>query len=122
MFQTGFPPITRSSKLHIQRQVIVRPILLPAASQAKVYVQFLAPDDGRKNRLKHVERLTEIKKLWNVASCWLYSENTKLSIYFWCKHITLSSLAMNITILHVACDEDHEGRNVLHQIVITYKF
>jgi len=25
--------------------------------------QFSAPDDGRKNRLKHVERLTEINKL-----------------------------------------------------------
>jgi len=28
-----------------------------------LYVQFLAPDDGRKTRLKHVERLTEINKL-----------------------------------------------------------
>jgi len=28
-----------------------------------------------KTCLKHVERLTEIKKLWNVASCWLYSAN-----------------------------------------------
>ena len=38
-----------------------------------LYVQFWAPDDGRKNRLKHVERLTEINKLRNVAYCWLYS-------------------------------------------------
>ena len=38
-------------------------------------VQFWAPDDGRKNRLKHVERLTEINKLRNVASCWLYTAN-----------------------------------------------
>jgi len=30
--------------------------------------------DG-KPHLKHVERLTEIYKLWNVASCWLYSAN-----------------------------------------------
>ena len=28
-----------------------------------LYVQFRAPDDGRENRLKHVECLTEIKKL-----------------------------------------------------------
>jgi len=42
-----------------------------------LYVQFWAPYDGRKNRLKHVERLTEIKKLWNVASCWLYSANMR---------------------------------------------
>jgi len=40
-----------------------------------LYVQFWAPDDGRKTRLKHVERLTEINKLWNIASCRLYSEN-----------------------------------------------
>jgi len=30
--------------------------------------------DG-KTRLKHVERLTEINKLRNVASCWFYSAN-----------------------------------------------
>ena len=39
-----------------------------------MYVQFCAPDDGRKTCLKHVECLTEIN-LRNVASCWLYSEN-----------------------------------------------
>jgi len=39
-------------------------------------MQFWAPDDGRKTRPKHVERLTEIKKLWNFASYRLYSENT----------------------------------------------
>jgi len=33
-FRRGFPSITRSSKLHTQRQVFVRPILLPAASLA----------------------------------------------------------------------------------------
>jgi len=32
MFQTGFPSIIRSTKLHIQRQALVRPLLLPAAS------------------------------------------------------------------------------------------
>jgi len=35
-FQTGFPSIIRSSKLHIQRQVFVRPVLLPAASLARL--------------------------------------------------------------------------------------
>ena len=34
MFQMVFPSITRSSKLHIQHQVFVRPLLLPAASLA----------------------------------------------------------------------------------------
>ena len=32
MFQTVFPSIIRSTKLHIQRQAFVRPLLLPAAS------------------------------------------------------------------------------------------
>ena len=36
---------------------------------------FYARDDGRKNRLKHVEGLTGMNKLWNVASCWLYCAN-----------------------------------------------
>ena len=83
MFQTGFPSIISNSKLHMQLHVFVRPILLPAANLARLaagssiglYVQFWAPDDGRKNRLKHVQRLTEINKLWNVASCWLYCAN-----------------------------------------------
>ena len=34
MFQAVFPSIIRSSKLHIQRHVFVRPLLLPAASPA----------------------------------------------------------------------------------------
>jgi len=89
MFQTFFPSIIRSSKLHIQRQVCVRTILLPAASLARLaagssngltnnptlYVQFRAPDDGRKSRLKHVEHHIEISKLTKVATCWLHSEN-----------------------------------------------
>jgi len=38
MFQTGFPSIIRNSKLHIQRQVFVRPLLLPSARLDKVAV------------------------------------------------------------------------------------
>jgi len=38
-------------------------------------LQFWASDDGRKTRLKHVEHLTEISKLWNVASFWLTAAN-----------------------------------------------
>jgi len=34
MFRTVSPSVIRSTKLYIQRQVFVRPILLPAASQA----------------------------------------------------------------------------------------
>jgi hypothetical protein len=42
--------------------------------------------DG-KTRLKHVERLTEINKLWNVASCSLYSAN--LILKYCCHYIGL---------------------------------
>jgi len=76
MFQTGFPSIVRSSKLYVQRQVFVDRycyLLLTCPDKQQVavtvykcltlYVQFYAPGDGRKTRLKHVERLTEINKL-----------------------------------------------------------
>ena len=36
MFQTGFPFIIMSSKLHMQRQAFVGPILLPAASLVRL--------------------------------------------------------------------------------------
>jgi hypothetical protein len=45
-----------------------------------LYVQFWTPDDGRNNRLKYVDGLAEINKLWNFASCRLYSANI-LRIY-----------------------------------------
>ena len=40
-----------------------------------LHVQFCAPDDGRRNRLKHVEYFVEINKLRKDASCWLYFGN-----------------------------------------------
>ena len=68
MFQTGFPSIIRSTKLHIQRQVFVRPLLQPAASRQSLRavskpvwhvpllcVQWRIPDDGQGNCPKHVE-------------------------------------------------------------------
>ena len=64
MFQTVFLSVIRSTKLHIQRQ-----------SCLTLYVQLCAPDDGRKNRLKHAEGLTEINKIEKRCICWLYSEN-----------------------------------------------
>ena len=60
MFQTVFPSIIRSTKLHIQHQAFVRLLWLPAA---RLYVRFCAPHDGRKNCLKRVQRLTELNKL-----------------------------------------------------------
>jgi len=43
-------------------------------------VQFGVPDDGRENRLKPVERLTEINKVRNFASCWLYYKNASVKV------------------------------------------
>ena len=79
-FRRGFPSIIRSSKLHIQRQVFVRPLLLHGASLARLTAGSsngltntwrcmcsfeLLMLDG-KTRLKHVQRLTEINKMWNL--------------------------------------------------------
>ena len=47
MFQTVFPSIIRSSKLHIQRQAFVRPILLPAASLARLVAGRSIPHQNR---------------------------------------------------------------------------
>jgi len=45
---------------------IVKTILLPAGivDEMELHgVQFCAPDDGRRNRLKHVEQFIEINRL-----------------------------------------------------------
>ena len=42
MFHTGFPSIIRNSKLHIQRQVFVRPILLPADILLVVFCEYIS--------------------------------------------------------------------------------
>ena len=47
MFQAVPPTIIRSKQLYIQLQILY----------LKLYVQLCAPDDGRKNGLKHVEHL-----------------------------------------------------------------
>ena len=75
-FQAIPPPIIRSKQLYIQLQVlstitaaIVDEIELRSISSTtsasssigwqylKLYVQLCAPDDGRRNRLKRVQRL-----------------------------------------------------------------
>jgi hypothetical protein len=57
-------------------EYFVKPLLLPATvvkdMEFPSHIQFWAPVDGWRNRPKHVERFTEINKLCNVASCWLY--------------------------------------------------
>ena len=45
-----------------------------------------APDDVRRNSLKHVEHFTVINKLCNVASCWLY---LKIFTLILCSHLRL---------------------------------
>ena len=77
MFQAVPPPIIRSSKLYTQYRVFVEHFLLLTAIVSELFqltrvsgkkqkkpdiypmlcIQFRAPDDGRKNRLKHVEHL-----------------------------------------------------------------
>jgi hypothetical protein len=76
IFQAVPPPIIRSSKLYTQHRVFVQLFLLFTAivsefqlthdsgkKQKKLdkypmlFIQFSAPDDGRRNRLKYVEHL-----------------------------------------------------------------
>jgi hypothetical protein len=83
-FQAVPKPIIRSTKNVHTAKGIVKPILLPAAivdemelCSISVFlyltlcVQFCAPEDGRRKRLKHVQQFIEIDRE-NVASCWLY--------------------------------------------------
>ena len=58
MIQTAFPSIIRSKICTYS----VRYLSDRYCCLLTLYVQFCAPDDGRKSRLKHVERLTEINK------------------------------------------------------------
>jgi hypothetical protein len=67
MFQVVPPPIIRSTKLYTASG-IVKPIVLPAAivdemeRSCGLCVQFCAPDDGRRNRMKNVEQFIEINR------------------------------------------------------------
>ena len=67
-FRRFFRPSSRA-------QICIYSVRYLSDQYLTLYVQFWTPDDGRKNRLKHVERLTEINKFWNIASRWLYSAN-----------------------------------------------
>ena len=79
VFRTVFPPIIRNLKLYIQHQVYVIPVLwLLATKQPQnrydknpmLYVQSQTPDDGQKDRLKHVvlsqNKINEILCIWLV--------------------------------------------------------
>ena len=93
-FRRFLRPSSGAQKLYIQHRVLCQTFTVTChchgtssnssttvAGSSKVftkypmlYIQFWAPADGRRNRLKHVEHFTEINKLCNVASCWLYLE------------------------------------------------
>ena len=69
MFQAVPLPIIRSTKAYIQRQVLSNQYCcLPQQAAVLVwqyltlYVHFCAPDDGQRNRLKHVEQFIEINR------------------------------------------------------------
>ena len=99
MFRTVFPSIIRSSRLYIQHQVYVIQVRwLHASGPARwhavnelydiylmLYVQSWTPDDGRKDRPKHVEWYAINSK--NCASSWFYYRNLLVrSINSWYSH------------------------------------
>ena len=67
MFRTVFPSIISSSRLYIQQQTETADCLLASGQQylfdicLLLYVQSWTPDDGRKDRPKHVECHSKIK-------------------------------------------------------------
>jgi hypothetical protein len=68
MFRTVSPSIIRSLRLYIQHQVYVIQVLWLLASKQPqnlygmmLYVQSLTPDDGRRDRPKHVECCSKIR-------------------------------------------------------------
>ena len=94
MFQAVPPPIVRNSIPHIQHWVLCQTVTATCHCRGSVgtgyqfqlfttvagnskgltmlYILFWAPDDGRRNRLKHLEHFSEINKLYNIAYCCLY--------------------------------------------------
>ena len=83
MFRTVFSPIIRIQILSnryccllaSKQQYLFGKCLL-------LYVQFWTPDDGRNDRLKHVECHSKIKEIcYNGASSWFYYRNCTI-LYF----------------------------------------
>ena len=67
-----------SLSISVRRSTCFRQVFRPSSGSQNCTIlvwQIPDSDDGRKTRLKHIERLTEINKSWNVATCWLYSAN-----------------------------------------------
>jgi len=107
MFQTVFRPSSGT-------QNCTYSIRYRSDKYLTLYVQFWALDDGWKNHLKHVESLTEINKLWNRASCRLYSANKCCHIFSmtskslsWVNKLKKKKtwIAMNCTAKEVSFDD-----------------
>jgi hypothetical protein len=97
MFQVAHPPIIRSSKTVYTASGTCQIFTTACRYRGRAgtaacgsegltstrccIYSFWAPDDGRMGDLKHVENFTEINKLSNVASCWLYLEITLLYLF-----------------------------------------
>ena len=73
-----------------------------------LYIQFWAPDDGRSYRLKHVENFIE-KKIYNIASCWLYLKLSQCNLNRISKslspkfrsNVTANSYNMSVSVKHI---------------------
>jgi hypothetical protein len=81
MFRTVIPSIIRSLRQYIQHQVYVIQVLWLLASGNEMelygiylmlYVQSQTPDDGRRDRPKHVECYKNKINVRYCASGWLY--------------------------------------------------
>jgi len=106
MFRTVFPSIIRSSRLYIDHQVYVIQVswLLASGHEMELniylmlYVQSWTPDDGWKDRPKHVEWYSINSK--NCASSWFYYRNktnncpSNTTTYMECLLYTKCSLYM----------------------------
>jgi hypothetical protein len=87
MFRQFLRPSSGAQTIHTASgicQTLLLPAAIPtmtAAGSSKVWkipqavCIVWAPDDGQRNCLKHVEHFIEIKKLRNIASCWLHFGN-----------------------------------------------
>ena len=119
MFRTVFPSIIRSSRLYTQHQVYVIEVrwlfasghlmelqfhLVPASKQSTnlydIYlmlcVQSWTPDDGRKDRPKHVEWYSINSK--NCASSWFYHRKLIYSYLYQTIRCHISVISTNTAV------------------------
>ena len=110
MFQTVFPSIIRSTKLHIQRQVFVRPLLLPAASLAGM--EYPTQPHGNSNTHRTKKNTTNVVIQQNSRkflmmgilmseTCWAHKKWNKIAsdikLVFYSSTITMMHGPINIS-------------------------